>query len=285
VGFVGKLRYMKLNTETLLDGYKVDHRRQYPSNTTLVFSNLTARGSRVEGVDKTILFGLQYFLKRYLIDEWNNNFFSQPIDEVAARYTRRINNYVGPNEIGEDHIRELHKYGKIPLAVWSLPEGSRVNLRVPSFVLWNTQKKFYWMTNYVETILSTAIWGPITSATTADMYKDLLTKWAEKTNSEMKDFVMWQGHDFSLRGHFGLEAGTMSGAAHLTSFYGTDTIPAIDFLEQYYNADSDNEIVGGSVAATEHSCMCLGIGSIVEDTPDEIDESYEYYSYVISSGD
>jgi nicotinamide phosphoribosyltransferase len=96
-----------------------------------------------------------------------------------------------------------------------------------------------------------------TSATTAHQYKKLLTKYAAETVGNT-DFVQWQGHDFSFRGMFGLEAACMSGAAHLFSFTGTDTIPAIDFLEQYYNADATKELVGGSVAATEHSVMCAG---------------------------
>ena len=36
------------------------------------------------------------------------------------------------------------------------------------------------------------------------------------------------------------------------------TIPAIDFLEQYYNADCEKELIGGSVSATEHSVMAMG---------------------------
>jgi nicotinamide phosphoribosyltransferase len=46
--------------------------------------------------------------------------------------------------------------------------------------------------------------------------------------------------------------------AHLLSFTGTDTIPAIDYLEEYYDADVNTELVGGSVPATEHSVMCMG---------------------------
>ena len=37
----------------------------------------------------------------------------------------------------------------------------------------------------------------------------------------------------------GLEAALMSGAGHLLSFTGSDTIPCMDFLEEYYNADTD----------------------------------------------
>lgn len=249
---------MKTNPETLLDGYKVDHRRQYPDNATLVYSNLTARGSRVDGVEKVVFFGLQYFIKKYLIEGWNHEFFEKPKAEVLKRYKRRINNYLGPNAIGDQHIADLHDLGHLPLEIWALPEGSQVDLRVPKLVVFNTDARFFWLTNAIETILSTTIWMPCTSATTANMYRKLLNKWAEKTDPANKEFVAFQGHDFSFRGHAGLEAATMSGAAHLLSFVGTDTVPAIDFLEQYYNADSDNEMVGVSVAATEHSVMCMG---------------------------
>ena len=34
------------------DGYKLDHRRQYPEGTQYVYSNWTARGSRVDGVEE-----------------------------------------------------------------------------------------------------------------------------------------------------------------------------------------------------------------------------------------
>lgn len=273
------------NPATKYDGYKCDHRRQYPENSQLVFSNLTARGTRVAGLEKVILFGLQYFTKEYLIADWNENFFKKDVEEVVRKYNRRLNNYLGPNQIGDTHIRELHALGYLPLEIWSLPEGSNVDLRVPSFVVWNTDARFFWLTNAIETILSTTIWGPCTSATTAVMYRKIFQKWAEQTNPEAAAFVPWQGHDFSFRGHFGLEAATMSGAAHLLAFTGTDTVPAIDFLEDYYNADSDKELVGGSVGASEHSCMCLGAGSIIMTLPDEIDESYEYYDYVVSLGD
>jgi len=248
---------MYINPTMLLDGYKIDHRRQYPTNSKLVFSNLTARGSRVKGLEKVILFGLQYFTKEYLIKQWNEKFFQQPLDVVTKKYGRRLLGYIGVNNIGDQHIRDLHALGYLPLEIWSLPEGSNVDLRVPMFVVFNTDARFFWLTNAIETILSTTIWGPCTSATTALMYRKLLNKWADKTNPEMMDFVQWQGHDFSFRGHFGLEAATMSGAGHLLFFTGTDTVPSIDFLEEYYNADCEKELIGGSISATEHSVACM----------------------------
>jgi nicotinamide phosphoribosyltransferase len=44
----------------------------------------------------------------------------------------------------------------------------------------------------------------------------------------------------------------------LLSLTGTDNIPAIDFLEDYYNADCETEYIGGGVIANEHACVCAG---------------------------
>jgi nicotinamide phosphoribosyltransferase len=254
---------MKKFAPLLVDGYKTGHKDQYPENARVVFSNMTPRGSRT-GVDKVVFFGLQYFLKEYVINNWNESFFSRPIEEVCARYTRRLNGYLGPNGIGDKHIRDLHALGYLPLEFWALPEGSNVDLRVPMYVVFNTRPDvmpdavFAWVTNSIETIASTTIWLPTTSATTALQYRKILNAWAQKTNPEMIDFVPWQGHDFSYRGHSSNESAVTSAAGHLLSFTGTDTVPVIDFLEEFYGANSDKELVGGSVAATEHSVMCMG---------------------------
>ena len=251
------------NPETQIDGYKVDHRRQYPAGTQIIMSNLTPRGTRRENVSEVLFFGLQYFLKEYLIEQWNKNFFQKPKAEVLERFARRINNYLGPNQVGTQHIADLHDLGYLPISIMALPEGSLYTLRVPSLVIYNTLPDFFWITNYLETILSTTIWGPCTSATTAFQYKKILSKFAMETVGNT-DFVQWQGHDFSFRGMFGMEAALMSGGGHLTSFTGTDTIPAIDWLEQYYNADCTKELIGGSVAATEHSVACSTILNFVD---------------------
>lgn len=248
---------MRLNPATLIDGYKVGHIHQYPDNTEVIFSNGTARSTRRPDTSKVVFGGLQYPIKEYLIKQWNQEFFSQPIEDVVSKFNRRINNYIVPNDIGDQHIRDLHAVGYLPIIIMALPEGTEYPIKVPCFVIWNTDERFGWLTNYLETLLSTSFWGTCTSATTAHQYKKLLMKYAAETTGST-DFVQWQGHDFSFRGMFGLEAACMSGAGHLFSFTGTDTVPAIDFLEQYYNADAEKELVGGSVAATEHSVMCAG---------------------------
>ena len=246
-----------MNPLLLTDGYKVDHRRQYPDKTTLVYSNWTPRKSRIEGLDEVVFFGLQYFIKKYIIHDFDTHFFKQPKEEVVKKYARRINNYLGENQVGTKHIEDLHDLGYIPMVFKALPEGASVPLRVPMFTMYNTIPEFFWLTNYFETLLSAVIWLPCNSATIAREYRKVLDKYADETSSA-PDFVNWQGHDFSMRGMGGIEAAVTSAAGHLLSFTGSDTIPAIDFFEEYYKANSDTELIAGSVAATEHSVMCMG---------------------------
>jgi nicotinamide phosphoribosyltransferase len=249
---------MRTSPVLLKDGYKVGHKFQYPEGTTLVYSNLTPRKSRDADVQEIVFFGLQYFIKEYLVRQFNENFFNRPKEEVLKEYARRMDSYLGKDSITCHHIGALHDLGYLPLEIKALPEGSLVPMRVPIFTIKNTLPEFFWLTNMLETLLSVVLWKPCTSATTAFQYLKTFTHYAKETVGTDLGFIPWQGHDFSFRGMSGVEDALMSGAGHLLSFAGTDTIPAIDFLEMFYHADSEKELVGGSVPATEHSVMCMG---------------------------
>lgn len=239
------------------DFYKTDHRRQYPKNTTKVYSNLTPRVSRIPGIDSVVVFGIQYFLLEYLENSFNENFFWQPKQKVINKYQQRMDTSLGPKSVTTEHLEGLHDLRYLPLLIKALPEGSLCPLRVPLLTITNTLDGFAWLPNFLETLLSNCLWHPTTSATIAFEYRKILTKYAKET-SDIPEFVQWQGHDFSMRGQTSLESSIVSGGAHLTSFTGTDTIPSIDWLETFYGADPEKEMVGGSVPATEHSVMCLG---------------------------
>jgi nicotinamide phosphoribosyltransferase len=120
----------------------------------------------------------------------------------------------------------------------------------------NTIDEFFWLTNYFETLMSCVLWMPITSATRAREIRKVIDVAAEYTGAPAW-FPDWQGHDFSFRGMPGVEAAQLSGAGHLLYFTGTDTIPALDLIEDYYGVP-EGYLLGGSVAATEHSVMCAG---------------------------
>lgn len=273
---------MKTRPLTQLDFYKTGHMKQYPEGTTLVYSNLTPRSvkylPKIEGTDdKVVFFGLQYFIKDFLIEKFNNEFFSKPKEEVVGYYKRRLDTSLG-GDADVSHIEALHDLGYLPILIKALPEGAAVNAKIPVFTIQNTLPEFFWLTNFLETILSATIWKPCTSATLARKYKKLLLNFAEETGVD-PSFVGFQGHDFSFRGMSGAEDAAMTGAGHLTSFIGTDTVPAIDFLEDYYNADASKELVGCSVAATEHSCTTLSIFTIMS-SPEFEDIKKEFYSKI-----
>lgn len=235
------------------DGYKLDHRRQYPAGTQKVYSNWTARGSRINGVGEVIFLGLQYAIKKHLMEDFDA-FFAADVDEVCADYQNMLDTYLGPNEIGTEHVRALHNLGYLPLEFKALPEGTRVPLRVPMFTVENTHPDFAWLVNYFETILSATLWMPSTSATNAMRIRELLDSWASKVGAPMQG-VAFQGHDFSMRGMSGLEAACLSGIGHLTAFTGTETVPILGFINKYYPT---KEFLAGTVPATEHSVMCAG---------------------------
>ncbi|NIA10703.1 MAG: nicotinate phosphoribosyltransferase [Nitrospiraceae bacterium] len=239
----------------LCDFYKISHRKLYPPGTEMIYSTWTPRTSRLPNINEVISFGFQAFVKKYLIDFFNNEFFSRPKKNVINEYKRIIKYTLGVKEVETKHIEDLHDLGYLPLKICVIPEGTRVPIRVPMMTVQNTNKKFFWLTNYIETLASTELWLPTTCATIADRYRSIFNAYAKKTGGD-PSFVQFQGHDFSMRGMACLEAAMSSGAGHLLSFTGTDCIPAILFLEKYYNANVEKELVGTSIPATEHSVMC-----------------------------
>ncbi|OPH47868.1 nicotinate phosphoribosyltransferase [Paenibacillus ferrarius] len=239
----------------LCDFYKVSHKNQYPKGTELVYSTWTARTSRLEGINEVVAFGFQSFIKEYLIQYFNDNFFARPKTEVAAEYKRVLQYALGAQDPDASHIEELHDLGYLPIKIKAIKEGSLVPIKVPMLTIENTKPQFFWLTNYLETLMSCQLWMPATSATLALEYRKILEEFAVKTNGDTSA-VPFQGHDFSMRGMSSLEAAKTSGAGHLLSFTGTDTIPAILYLEDYYHADIEKELVGTSIPATEHSVMC-----------------------------
>lgn len=244
----------------LTDGYKLDHRRQYPKGTEAVYANWTPRSNAYfkEATDGAVVFGIQYFIKKYLIEDFNRNFFNIPEDEAVNEFKRRIDTFLGKNEIGTEHIKALHRLGYLPIKVKALPEGSLCPIRVPTLTIINTKPEFFWLTNFLETVISCELWLPMTSATTARVYRKELERHAEKTGFSKDINLGFLCHDFSMRGMAGLEASITSGMGHMTSFVGSETLPAIDAVERYYNADAEKEIIAMTVPASEHSVMCAG---------------------------
>ncbi|AGI11736.1 nicotinamide phosphoribosyl transferase [Bacillus phage vB_BanS-Tsamsa] len=240
----------------LCDFYKVSHRVQYPENTQVIYSTFTPRSNKYFPVaDKVVFFGLQSFIKKFLIDHFNTYFFRRSKTDVIAEYERYIHYTLGVENVDTTHIKELWELGHLPIEIKALKEGTLAPIKTPVLTIENTDDNFFWVTNYIETIISNEIWLPMTSATIAYEYRKLLDEFALRTVGST-DGVEFQGHDFSMRGMSSFDASKASGAGHLLSFTGTDTIPAIMYHEEFYKANIENELVGTSIPATEHSVMC-----------------------------
>lgn len=236
------------------DMYKAFHIHGYKPGITHVYSNFTNRSGRLHSVPNSthvIHAGLQYFILKHLIQEWNETFFKRPKKEAVDEYLRIIQGALG-KKIKIKHLEQLHDLGYLPIRIKSLPEGSRVPYGVPTFVVSNTIAGFHWLTNLIETVESSETWQISTSATIAYEFRKRF-----EMSPLMKDIIKFMGHDFSYRGMGGgTQHAAMSGFGHLCSFVGSDTIPAGIFAERYYGAQIDKELVFASVDATEHSVMC-----------------------------
>ncbi|MCY9737481.1 nicotinate phosphoribosyltransferase [Paenibacillus alvei] len=243
------------NPMLLCDFYKISHREQYPQGTEYVFSTWTPRSSRIDGINKVVAFGFQAFIKKYLIDYFNENFFNRPKKDVVNEYKRIIKHTLNIKNPDTEHIEKLHDLGYLPIMISAVPEGTLVPIRVPMLTIENTEPEFFWLTNFLETLMSCELWQASTDATIALQYRKILNSYAKLTTGSTAG-VEFQGHDFSMRGMAGLEAAKSAGAGHLLSFSGSDSIPAALFLEEFYNANVEEELVITSIPATEHSVMC-----------------------------
>lgn len=225
------------------DSYKMGHHKMYMDNTTGVYSYLEARtGAKY---NKTVFYGLQYIIKRYLCGQVVTQ---EKIDE--AEYI--IEQHLGKgffNRAGWEYILNVHN-GKLPIRISAVPEGTPVDVSNVMMTVVNTDKNVPWLTNFLETLLS-HVWYSSTVATTSREIKILLSHYLNLT-SDSEDSLPFMLHDFGMRGATSSESAAIAGSAHLINFKGTDTVSALMIPIKYYNS---SEVVGFSVAATEHSIM------------------------------
>lgn len=247
------MKRMIKNPMLMTDFYKTIHHLAYVPGLEYLVSYWTPRMSRIPEVNKVVMFGLQALIKEQLIDAFNNHFFNRDWEDVEAEYVRIIANTMSVQAADTTELKKLHELGYLPIQIKAVPEGTRVNIKTPMFEISNTVKGYGWLVNYLETYISVNIWHPMTSATIAYTFRELVNEYFKKT-VEVGIPASACG-DFSMRGMPSEESALRSAAAHLLSFTGTATISAISWLEEFYNCDCTKEIVGKGVPSTEHSVM------------------------------
>ncbi|WP_405297303.1 nicotinate phosphoribosyltransferase [Methanobrevibacter sp.] len=268
----------------LTDSYKVTHHYFYPKGTEKIYSYLESRvGAEF---NKTIFYGLQYIIKKYLEGQIVTQ---EKIDEAD----NLIANHIGPdifNRDGWQYILDEHD-GHLPIEIKAVAEGTPVDVGNALMTVENTDDKSYWLPNYLEPLLL-QVWYPSTVATLSAEVRKLCNFYLEVTGS-VKDNLDFMLHDFGYRGATSTESSMLSGSAHLLSFSGTDTIAALTMPENYYN---DSNIYGFSVQATEHSVMTfLGpegeisqILNVIDNAKDGVlslvIDSYNYRNFLEEAG-
>jgi nicotinamide phosphoribosyltransferase len=267
---------LKLNSLFLADGYKVGHYNMYQDGVEKVYSNFTPRANKFapKGNNGRVLnFGHQYAIK-FIVEHFNENFFytehrriinnkfinvKEPFAiELKQKAIQPIKEnfsvYLGV-EYDTKHIEDLWDLGYLPLEIRSLDEGTESAIKIPVLFLYNTDDRFAWVTNYIETILSNMLWQPITTATNVLLMKRIVKDAVLKTDKDNLGIIDFMLHDFSMRGLTGLDAAIGSGMAFASVSKGSDSLPVIQASKHYYN---ETETPIYSVRASEHSQMTAG---------------------------
>ena len=242
------------NPLLLIDFYKACHAEQYPEGMTMIYSPGTPRLSRLNDVDEVGYFGGQAFAKEYLIKAFNECFFNLPEEEVVRQYKRIMMNTLTKDESRADKIIALHRLGYLPVALYTVPEGSATKIGVPQSCFVNTHPDFAWLTNTLETLYSCYIWHIQVAMEVGKRYRKIVDEYVEKTCSPGVRAARCLG-DFSMRGQHCAESAMKASAAWLLSFLNTATVPAILWLEDNYNCDCEHEEVGYGALSFEHSTV------------------------------
>lgn len=229
-----------MNIILATDSYKVSHAHQYPPGTTQVYSYFSSRGGEY---DHAVFFGLQA-----MIQQLSTPITIKDIDEAEDCY----HGHLGPGAFNRDrwlYILQQHK-GQLPVRIRAVPEGTVVPTGNVLMTVENTDPACWWLTNYLETYL-VQVWYPTTVATISRGMKGILRDSLIRTGPDTSG-LPYMLHDFGCRGVSSMGTAAIGGAAHLVNFLGTDTVPGVKYLRDYYGAGWD---AGVSIPASEHSTM------------------------------
>ncbi len=220
------------------DSYKSSQPEQYPEDTAYIVSHLTPR----YGVYNDIVsFGFQW-LSRELMKP-----ITVEMVQEAAEFAKRHGEPF-PYD-GWMHIAQNLK-GKLPLKISAVPEGSVTPVGMPTMIVENTDPKVPWIVSWMETRIM-RLWYPTTVASRSFHAKNLILGYLEKSSDNPQAEINFKLHDFGSRGCTCKEQAAIGGAAHLTSFMGSDTQIGVWLANNVYNC----EMSGFSIPASEHSTI------------------------------
>lgn len=231
-----------METENFLidtDSYKVSHYLQYPPGTTSMFSYIESRGGEY---DRTVFFGLQYYLKKYL----THRVTVAEVEEAREFFTAHglPFNYEGWMYVAT----ELE--GKLPVRIRAVPEGSIVPTHNILVSVESTDPKAFWAVSWIETMLL-RIWYPINVATRSHKIRQIILAALRVSADDPENEINFKLHNFGARGVSSQESAMIGDMAHLVNFLGTDTVVGVRGAAKYYHTP----MAGFSIPASEHSSI------------------------------
>jgi nicotinamide phosphoribosyltransferase len=232
----GFLNNLILNT----DSYKTSHFLQYPPDTEEISAYIESRGGRFP---HTLFFGLQAFIKEYLLRPISN----ADVDEAQEIVTAHGLPF---NLDGWLRVVNVHG-GCLPIEIAAVEEGEVIPTHNALVQVRNTDRELPWLTSYIETALLRALWYPTTVATLSFEAKRLIKRYLDESCEKPDAEIGFKLHDFGARGVSSQESAMLGGMAHLVNFQGTDTLAAVLGARRYYSAS----MAGFSIPAAEHSTI------------------------------
>lgn len=287
-----------------------------------VFSDLTG--------DNIVFFGLQYFMKQYLMGEVVTDQKIEEADAFIARYMADVR-VAGPgvdHEAGFDYTmfprgdweamvsgdydatgaNQAGRKGILPIKVEALREGTLLTPGTCCFKITNTHPRYYWLPNFLETLL-VQVWYPCTVATQTREFRKTIQAYSilSQRVSQMAPVFNLPGEftidnvaednlaihvaqvfdllDFGYRGVSSHETAGMGAAGYYTAgFEGSDTVAGSRMLLRYYNGDANFTGVfeaghgATSVPAAEHSTI-TSWADVSEDADYKEYEAAEYNAF------
>lgn len=221
------------------DSYKASHYLQYPPGTTSMFSYIESRGGEY---NKTVFFGLQYYLKKYL----THRVTVEEVEEAKEFFEAHGEpfNYEGwmyiATELG----------GKLPVRIRAVPEGTVVPTHNILVSIESTDPKVFWVVSWIETMLL-RVWYPINVATRSHKIRQIILEALRASADDPENEINFKLHDFGSRGVSSQESAMIGGAAHLVNFMGSDTVVGVRCANKFYNT----KMAAFSIPAMEHSSV------------------------------
>jgi len=221
-----------------VDSYKHSHFMQYPPE--MKYASVYGEARINNFSHRMIFFGLQPTLMDSM-DAPDLDMIEECADVLAAHG-------IPFNDKG---FRDLENLGYLPLEIRALPEGIAVPCGTPLFEVVNTDPRFPWLPNFIDTDLTRTTWYPSTVATLSAKCRKIIYRGLLISSDDPDGQIEFKLHDMGARGASSRESAALGGMAHLLNFSSTDTLAGILHAQHYYKAG----MPGFNIPAAEHSTI------------------------------